>query len=135
MKQKILFALWGFLFILCAGLGFIPEPEGALKWLLCILGIAFFVPGGLLLYRAVQEKDTKLLRLIRRICLISLTLTALLLVLNILSVMWNETLGSVLYCLLILVSSPMICCGSYALSLFLWACLLTVSLKFANNKK
>lgn len=135
MKQKVLFALWGFLFILCAGLGFIPEPEGALKWLLRILGIAFFVPGGLLLYRAVQEKDTKLLRLIRRISLISLTLTALLLVLNILSVMWNETLGSVLYCLLILVSSPMICCGSYALSLFLWACLLTVSLKFANNKK
>lgn len=134
MKKTALFALWGFLLILCAGLGFIPEPEGALKWLLRILGAACFVPGGMLLYRAVREKDKKILCLIRKVSLISLILTALLLVLNILSVMWSETVGTVLYGLLIIVSSPMVCCGSYALSLFLWACLLTVSLKFEKNK-
>ena len=28
MTKRTLFALWGGLFLLCAGLGFLPEPEG-----------------------------------------------------------------------------------------------------------
>ena len=36
MKKKSLFALWGGLFLLCAGLGFIPEPAGAVRWVLSL---------------------------------------------------------------------------------------------------
>ena len=133
MKSKTLFVLWGGMFILCAALGFIPEPAGLLKWLLTILGVAFFFPGGWLLYRAIQEKDRKTILLIRKISALSLGLTLLLLVLNILSVFWTQTLGNLLYVLLVIVSSPMVCCGGYALSIFLWACLLMASLKYGKK--
>lgn len=133
MKQKTLYVLWGGMFILCAALGFIPEPTGLLKWLMTALSVAFFVPGGLLLYRAIQEKDRQTVLLIRNLAALSLALTLILLVLNILSVLWTEFLGDALYVILVIVSSPMVCGGSYALSMFLWACLLIVSLK--NAKK
>ena len=75
MSKKLLFALWGGLFILCAGLGFIP-------------GFSQNVSAGA---QAVL------------------------------------TMGNVLFAVLIVVSSPMVCSGYWALSLFLWACLLIVS--------
>ena len=31
MNKKLLYVLWSGLFILCAALGFLPEPEGALQ--------------------------------------------------------------------------------------------------------
>ena len=43
MTEKKLYMLWGVLFILCAALGFIPEPEGLLKALLVLVSILFFV--------------------------------------------------------------------------------------------
>ena len=49
MKKHYLFALWGGLFTLCAALGFIPAPGTALKILLTLLSVAFFIPGALLL--------------------------------------------------------------------------------------
>ena len=57
MNQKILSALWGGLFIVCAGLGFIPEPEGSLQILLTVLSLLFFLPPALLLYHAVRKQD------------------------------------------------------------------------------
>ena len=51
MKNHTLFALWGGLFALCAVLGFIPNPDGALRIVLTLLSVVFFVPGGLLLCR------------------------------------------------------------------------------------
>ena len=54
-------------------------------------------------------------------------LTLLALVLNVLSAMGTVTMGNVLFAVLIVVSSPMVCSGYWALSLFLWACLLIVS--------
>ena len=50
MKKEYLFALWGGLFTLCAVLGFIPAPGKALQILMTLLSVAFFVPGGLLLW-------------------------------------------------------------------------------------
>ena len=44
MNKKILFILWGALFVLCAGLGFIPEPQGAVKGLMTGLSVLFFLP-------------------------------------------------------------------------------------------
>ena len=135
MKKSTLFALWSFLFILCAVLGFIPEPEGAVKVLLRFLGIGAFVPAGCLLYQAVQAKDRKTILLIRKISILSLSLTFVFLVLNILSVLWSEALGNVLYIILVMVSSPMVCCGGYAVSIFLWACLLYTSIPGRKKKK
>ena len=133
MKKSTLFALWSFLFVLCAGLGFIPNPEGFVTWLLALIGVAFFVPGGYLLYQAVQAKDQKTILLIRKISALSLILTLVFLVLNILSVLWSEVLGNILYGILVIVSSPMVCCGSYALSIFLWACLLIAGIKYGKK--
>ena len=48
-------------------------------------------------------------------------------VLNVLSAMGTVTMGNALFGVLIVVSSPMVCSGYWALSLFLWACLLMVS--------
>ena len=125
MKPKILFALWAFLFILCAGLGFIPEPEGPLRILCTASSVLSFLPPALLLYDG--QKDT--VRLIRNLSALSLGLTVVLLILNFLTAFGSEVLGQVLYYTLIIVSSPMICSGHWALSLFLWACLLMASLR------
>lgn len=77
--------------------------------------------------RCEKEKDARTLKLVRGISLLSLGLTLLALVLNVLSAMGTVTMGNVLFAVLIVVSSPMVCSGYWALSLFLWACLLIVS--------
>ena len=60
MNSKTLFTLWGGLFALCAGLGFIPNPTGALKILLILAAIAFFVPP-LILIRKGGKKTRQLI--------------------------------------------------------------------------
>jgi len=125
MKRKAIYALWAVLFILCAALGFIPEPEGLTATALTLLSVAFFVPPALLLFRA--EKQDVLL--IRNLSALSLTLTLALLIGNFLAAFSSETLGQILHYVLIIVSCPMICSGHWAMSLFLWACLLTASLR------
>ena len=106
MSKKLLFALWGGLFILCAGLGFIPgfsqNVSAGAQAVLTVLAVAFFAPPACLIYGAKKEK-------------------------NVLSAMGTVTMGNVLFAVLIVVSSPMVCSGYWALSLFLWACLLIVS--------
>ena len=128
MKNKILYIIWACLFILCACLGFIPEPEGALSALLTVLGIAFFAPPGILLYRSIRGKDRSALLLIRNLSAISLGVTLLLLLCNFLSVRGSEALGNFLYILLVILSAPMICAQYWVVSLFGWACLLMVCL-------
>ena len=135
MKKKTLYALWGGLFILCAGLGFIPEPQGVGKTLMTLLAVAFFVPGGLLLYKAGQESDRPTLLLVRNLSALSLGFTLVLLVANFLSALGSVTLGDVLYGMLVIVSSPMVCSGYWVLSLFLWACLLMSSLSQLKKLK
>ena len=135
MNQKFLFTLWGGLFIVCAAMGFIPAPAGVGRILLTLLSIAFFVPPALALYQAIQAGDQPVLRLIRNLSALSLCLTLVLLVLNFLSALRSETLGDILYNILTIVSSPMVCSGCWVLSLFLWACLLMVSLKGLRKKK
>ena len=134
MNKKILCALWGGLFILCAALGFIPEPAGAIRVLLTVLAFGFFAPPAALLYRAAKERDTHTLKLVRNLAALSLGLTLALLVGNFLSALGSEILGTVLYYMLIIVSSPMICSGHWAMCLFLWACLLMVSLRELRKK-
>ena len=129
MNRKLLFALWGCLFSLCAGLGFIPEPEDTLRILCTAVSLLTFLPPALLLYGGEQQT----VRLIRNLAALSLGLTAALLILNFSSVFFSEALGTALYYVLIIVSSPMVCSGHWAASLFLWACLLVESLKKAGR--
>ena len=135
MGKKAWFVLWGGLFILCAGLGFIPAPAGFLKGLMTALSILFFVPGAALLYGAKQKKDHQMATLIRNLSAASLGMTLLVLVANFLSFGAGDAVGDGLYAVLVIVSSPMICSGYWLLSLFLWACLLVGSLEILKKKK
>ena len=64
MREKILYASWSCLYILCVGLGTIQEPAGFGKAVLVAISLLFFVPGVLLLADAVKTGDKKgLLRL------------------------------------------------------------------------
>ena len=127
MKKQVLFGLWAGLFIVCAGLGFIPEPEGGVRTALTLTAIFAFVPPVILIWQACKTGDKNTLSLIRSLSAASLGLTSLLLILNFLSVAWSEAVGNFLYQVLIIVSSPMVCSRHWALSLFLWACLLITS--------
>ena len=125
MTKRALFILWGVFFALCAGLGFLPET-GIFT---TMAALVFFVPPAVLLYRARQDSDDHTRLLIRNLSALSLGLTAALLVANFLTALSSEALGTAVHCLLTVVSAPMICSGHWALSLFLWACLLMGSLK------
>ena len=82
MKKQHLFALWGALFVLCAALGFIPQPGTALQILMTILSIVFFLPGGLLLHLSRTSGDRTIAVLVRNFSAASLILTAVLLILK-----------------------------------------------------
>ena len=127
MKSQFLYALWGALFILCAGLGFIPEPAGVLRVLLTGLSILFFLPPAVLVWKGRREKDRQTLMLVRNLSIVSLSLSVLLIIANFLTVFRSELLGDILHGVLVVVSSPMICSGHWAMSLFFRACLLISS--------
>ena len=126
MNKKLLLMIWAGLFIMCAALGFIPEPEGAAAAAMTAVSVLFFLPPALLLYKS---RDPVTVKLIRNLSALSLGFTLVLLILNFLTALRSEYLGQVLHYVLVIVSSPMICSGHWALSLFLWACLLMASLK------
>ena len=129
MIRKLLFALWAVLFSLCAGLGFIPEPEGLMAAVLTGISILSFLPPWILLYRAEKSGSAADILLIRNLSALSLGMTLAALIANFFTAFASETIGQILYYVLIIVSSPMVCSGHWAMSLFLWACLLMVSLK------
>ena len=124
MTEKILWCFWAGMYALCGALGFMIEPTGVIQGLLVFFSLLFFVPGAILLYKGIREGNRKMISRIRLISALSLGLTALLLLLNVLSVLFPEWLGNVLYVLLGLVSAPMFSSQYWVLSMFLWACLL-----------
>ena len=129
MSKKTLYVLWGVLFSICAGLGFIPEPEGAVKLLMTALAVVFFLPPAVLVYRAGKTGERTVLALVRNLSAASLGLTLAVLVLTVVNAMGSDALGNFLHALLVVVSSPMVCSGYWALSLFLWACLLMAAIQ------
>ena len=135
MKNKHLYGIWGCLFIICALLGFIPEPTGIVKVLLILSAAAFFVPGWLLYYRAAKGNDIPTLQCLLGLSLTSLCATLIFLVLNFLSAGNPNISGDFLYALLIIFSSPMVCAQYWIASLFLWACLLIASFSAARKAK
>lgn len=132
LNKYILAAIWIGMFILCAVLGYLPPQEGANKWMLAIFALLFFLPPALLVYLGWTEKDRKLVKLLQKISLIVVISTVALLVINLLSValilvMPESTaliVGDILYYLLILVSTPMICGQFWGIGLLGWILLL-----------
>ena len=118
MSNTVLYVLWGGLYSLCAGLGFVTAPGPTLRLLMIALSVALFIPPFLL----NRKGNRRTLLLVRNLALGWLVVTAILLPCNILSVMASETLGNFLHGLLTIVSSPLVCCDSWALAIFLWAC-------------
>lgn len=129
MKKSSLMAVWGIFYIICAGLGFIPEPEGAVRIFLRGISVLFFVPPAILLVDARRSGDQKALRLIRNLSAASLLVTLLLLIANFLAALGGSWLGQLLHVLLVLCSTPMLCSSYWVLSLFLWAVLLMTSIQ------
>lgn len=117
MSNKALYIIWGGLYILCAGLGFMQPGSEEAANAMTLLSVAFFIPGAVLLYRGQKVQ-------IRLLSAISLGVTVVCILLNILSVGMAEIDGRILYALLGLLSAPMFCSRMWLLSLFLWACLL-----------
>ncbi len=122
MSNTILYALWGAIYALCAGLGFITEPKYSLRILMTVPSLALFVPPFVLNYRSAEKKDRRMLTLVRNLSFCWLVLASVLLIGNFLTVLSSETLGNILYALLIIVASPLVASGSWALAIFLWAC-------------
>ena len=124
MKNQTLYILWGCGYILCAGLGFIPNPTGVAYGALFCLGLLFFVPPFILLYRAIRAKDQKLLRLLRGISMGSLIATFCAIIFNIASYSATAFMGDAMHALLVMVSVPMVCSQVWVVSMFCWACIM-----------
>ncbi len=128
MNQKHLLTAWGALFVLCAGLGFLPglneQLPQTLSTFLTLLSLGFFLPPAILVWQGRNRGDRQVLTLVRSLSALSLGLTAVCLCLNFLSVLAPQWVGDLSHYVLIVVSAPMVCSGQWALSLFLWACLL-----------
>ncbi len=131
--MKKLWLSWYSLLLVCAILGFLPEPIGFWKVFCVVIGIASFVPAGLLLKAAADRQDKSTLRRVRNISIVSLSLTVVLYALNVLSVLLSEVWGNVFYVLLVLGSTPMICMQIWVLSLFGWAILLWTSITLLKS--
>ena len=133
-KTKTLWLLWGAAYGICTVCGFFPVASGALYGLFILLSLGFFVSPALLLFEAVQNKQPKILRIIRNLSLISLGLTLVTIVLNFVSIQASAAWGLVLYWILILVSTPMVCSQVWVIGLFGWAMLLMTCLHYLRKK-
>lgn len=129
MKKKDLYIVWAGLFALCAGLGFIHQPSEPMKALMVMVSLAFFVTPVWLLHKGSRQDAL----IIRIISIASLALTTLALVANVLSVRASALVGDLVYAVMIVVSTPMVCSQFWAVSIFIWACLMLWS--FRKTKK
>lgn len=131
MKIKTLWIVWGSLYAVSALFGFLPNPNGLLKAMMVLMSLAFFVTGGLLLWKGSGRN----VKLIRNLAIASLSATLVFLVVNLLSIQATRAVGDVLYGFLILVSAPMVCSQYWWASMFLWACLLFAAVSKLKKMK
>lgn len=134
MRSKILYPVWGALYILCVCLGAISQRNTATDVALTGISLLFFIPGFMLLFDAIRNHNTKTLKTLRLLSAASLGLTVLALIGNILSTMGSSLLGDIAYGILLIVSAPMLCCKFWFLSLLLWAVLFYASFPQKQKK-
>ena len=116
MNRKFLWAVWSCLFALSAACGFVSAPEGLVKALLLRCG----------------SRKTALL--VRNLAIASLSVSLVMIVVNILSLPYPTAVGNALYGILVVVSAPMVCSRYWAVSLFLWAVLMICAAKAAKKR-
>lgn len=137
MKDKQLYLYWLYAYIICAILGFIQNRSPLVTALLALACAAFFVPGGILVYRDIRNKQRKNLRNIMVLSIASLLLTMALFIgyWFSLTAFGSDTPGKVMYALLTVFSTPLMCAPFPAISMFLWACLLFTAISFWKQGK
>lgn len=123
-KNEKLWIAWGCMYALCTACGFLPVTSGALSGLFLLFSLGFFIPGGMLLFNALKNDDRRTVKALRLISILSLVLTLLMVILNFATAQDSKTVGEVMYWILIVVSTPMICSQVWIVGLFGWACLL-----------
>ena len=133
MKKSIVYAIWAVLYCICVGLGFVPNPAGFGKGLLVLTSLIFFLPPAYLLWQAGKENNRKTVLVLRLLSGGVLLLSLVLIILNFMSVNWSAQTGLVVYVLLVMFTAPMACGQYWALSLFLWACILMITLRGQNR--
>lgn len=127
MKQKLIYLLWLFLYIICVGLGTIYADILVLQLFQGLFALLFFVPPVLLALEGLREGQKKYLVQIRTISIISLALTLIFMIANIAAVYATESVGNTLNQIYILVAAPMHCLPYGFISIFLWACLVMLT--------
>ena len=128
-KKTALYILWGVLYCACVGFGFVKDPAEGEKIFLVALSMGFFIPPFCLAMDAKKENSRKTMMVLRLVSGGILALSVLLIALNFLSVYFSARTGLVLHVLLVMFTAPMVCSQYWFLSLFLWACLLMISLQ------
>ncbi len=135
MEKTIAKIIWAVLFLVCAGMGLVPEPHGAVSVLMILLGILFFLPPGYLLVKSWLDKDRKNLVFLLWMSILSLSLSFVLMIANFMSVLAPVWVGNTLYWTLAVVGTPMACLQNPYVSLFIWAILLFASLEGLKEAK
>ena len=126
LSYKMLYIAWAILFALTAMLGFLfPNAEGApARIALLVTAAVFFLPPWLILRKSRKEEKRFHRWLVGFLSMASIVLTVVLLVLNLMSPLWGESVGIGLNAALVIVSTPMVCSNFYVLPIFLWGALL-----------
>ena len=125
MKTKRLWLRWLYMFILCAALGFVPQPsQFIVKALLVIAAVCFFIPGVLLL----SKGHTKTTKQVMAVSAVALVLTTVLVIFNFASVLLPDAWGTAAHIVMGILTTPMLCGQYWILSLFGWAILLSAGM-------
>ena len=83
MKQKCIYLLWLFVYIICVGLGTLYEDILVLQIFQGLFAVLFFVPPVLLVLEGLKDGQKKYLVQIRVISIVSLALTLAFMIANI----------------------------------------------------
>ena len=121
MKTKQYWLWWLYFYVFCAVLSFLPEPEGFLWWAMLLIGLAFFVPGVVLVRQADVRDRLNVVKTVKKVSIIALCVDVFLICVNIASPLLSKEWGYVLQWMLNILASPMGCGQSPALTLFGWA--------------
>ncbi len=124
MKTKHYWLCWLYLYILCAVLSFLPEPEGFWWWLMLVIGLLFFAPGIALVYQADVRDRLQVVNTVKKVSIIALAVDVFLICINIASTLLPDAWGLVLQWMLNIFASPMGCGQNPALTMFGWAFIL-----------
>ena len=133
-KNAKLWIAWGCMYLLCTACGFINITSGFLSGLFLLFSIGFFVPGGMLLWSGARNCDYRTVKLVRLLSILSLSLTVLMIILNFATARDSAAVGTAMYWILIVVSTPMVCSQVWVIGLFGWAFLLMGSILKTKKK-